>query len=199
MARDTDKRHEELRRNLVTIAEAQIKTSGLASLRARALANKARCAVGAIYNVFDDMTGLVLAVNWQTFRRLGAFVGDIIEADGGTGPTDRMVTIGIAYLQFASTNPNLWRALFEVKMPADRDIPQWYLEELSRLFSIIADPLSEVYPDADGAEIDLMTRALFSSVHGIVTLGLENRISGVPQNRIEAMIEYVIRNVTSPG
>ena len=61
MARDTDKRREELRDKLVTIAEAHVSKSGLASLRARALAAQAGCSVGAIYNVFDDMTGLILA------------------------------------------------------------------------------------------------------------------------------------------
>ena len=197
LARDTDRRREELREKLVTIAEVQVRDAGLSSLRARALAAKAGCAVGAIYNVFDDMTGLALAVNWRTFRRMGAFVSDAVDAAGDVGPTDRMVTIAVAYLNFASENPLLWRALFDVKMPTDREVPDWYLNELSRLFSIIETPLSEVYPDASAKEIDLKTRALFSSVHGIVLLGLEKRISGVPQDRIEAMIGYIIRGVTS--
>ena len=197
MARDTDKRREELRDKLVTIAEAHVSKSGLASLRARALAAQAGCSVGAIYNVFDDMTGLILAVNGRTFRRLGAFVADVVSAKNDATPTDRMVTIGIAYLQFSSDNPNLWRALFDVEMTADRDVPAWYLDELRHLFAIIATPLSEVYPKADAAEIDLITRTLFSSVHGIVLLGLEKRISGVPQDRIEAMIEHIVRKVAS--
>ncbi len=197
MARDTDKRREELRDTLVTIAEAHVSKSGLASLRARALAAQAGCSVGAIYNVFDDMTGLILAVNGRTFRRLGAFVADVVSAKNDATPTDRMVTIGIAYLQFSSDNPNLWRALFDVEMTADRDVPAWYLDELRHLFAIIATPLSEVFPKADAAEIDLITRTLFSSVHGIVLLGLEKRISGVPQDRIEAMIEHIVRKVAS--
>ena len=196
LARDTDKRREKLRNNLVTIAENQVRSSGIASLRARALAAEAGCAVGAIYNVFDDLTGLILAVNGRTFRRLGAFVTDVVNAKDDASPTDRLVTIAIAYLQFASRNLNLWRALFEVDVSADQEVPNWYRDELRRLFSIIATPLSEVYPEADAAEIDLMTRALFSSVHGIVTLGLGKRISGVPQDRMESMIEYVIRSVT---
>jgi hypothetical protein len=41
-------------------------------------------------------------------------------------------------------------------------------------------------------DLDLMVRALFSSVHGMVLLGLQNRISGVPRANIEAMIEAVL-------
>ena len=198
MAKGTDKRRDELREKLVTIAEAQVRASGLASVRARALAAQAGCAVGAIYNVFDDMTGLALAVNGRTFHRLGAFVANVVSEKDDAGPTDRMVTIAVAYLQFAGDNPNLWRALFDVELSSVRRVPEWYLDELGRLFQIISTPLAQVYPEADAAEIDLMTRALFSSVHGIVILGLEKRISGVPQDRIAAMIEFVIRNVTSP-
>jgi len=43
-----------------------------------------------------------------------------------------------------------------------------------------------------------MVRALFSSVHGIVLLGLENRISGVPRERIEDMISQVLTQITKP-
>ena len=63
------------------------------------------------------------------------------------------------------------------------------------MFSIIAGPLSEMYPEKSAAEIDLMTRALFSSVHGIVLLGLEKRISGVPVERIEDQIEFLLHRM----
>lgn len=194
MARDTDKRREELRERLTDIAEREVRENGLGSLRARALAEEAGCAVGAIYNVFDDMTGLILAVNGRTFRRLGAYVA---ESNEGESPVDRLVSLGHGYLHFAAENPNLWRALFEVEMTDDRDVPVWYREELGRLFAIIAAPLAELNPGSSGEEIDLMTRTLFSSVHGIVLLGLERRISGVPKERMEAMIEFLLRNVAS--
>ncbi|NND42875.1 MAG: WHG domain-containing protein, partial [Silicimonas sp.] len=102
-----------------------------------------------------------------------------------------------AYLAFAIENPNLWRALFEVEMSTDGDVPAWYLDELGRLFSIISSPIAELKPDASAAEVDLMTRTLFSSVHGIVLLGLERRISGVPRERMEDMIEYLLQSVTT--
>lgn len=197
MARDTAKRREDLRERLLDIAEAEIRENGVASLRARTLADQAGCAVGAIYNVFDDMTGLILAVNGRTFRRMGVFVSDTIRDRNDATPTDCLVTIAKAYLHFAIDNPNLWRALFDVEMSTEGNVPAWYMDELGRLFSIISAPISELNPDAGAAEVDLMTRTLFSSVHGIVLLGLERRISGVPKERLEEMIEYLLRHVTS--
>ena len=197
MARDTAKRREDLREKLLDIAEAEIRRNGLASLRARALAEQAGCAVGAIYNVFDDMTGLILAVNGRTFRRMGAFVTETMKDNPDAAPTDTLVTIAKAYLAFAIDNPNLWRALFEVEMSTEGDVPAWYMDELGRLFSIISAPVSELNPDASAAEVDLMTRTLFSSVHGIVLLGLERRISGVPREKMEDMIEFLLRSVSA--
>lgn len=196
MARDTAKRREDLRERLLDIAEGEIRENGLASLRARALADQAGCAVGAIYNVFEDMTGLVLAVNGRTFRKMGAFVSDTIKAHPDASPTENLIIIAKAYLAFASDNPNLWRALFEVEMSTEGSVPAWYLDELGRLFSIISSPISELHPEASATEVDLMTRTLFSSVHGIVLLGLEKRISGVPRERMEDMIEYLLKSVT---
>ena len=196
MAKDTTKRRDALRETLTELAESHVEQDGLGSLRARTLAKEAGCAVGAIYNVFDDMTGLALAVNGRTFHRLGRHVSSAVSEVADASPTDRLITMAVAYLGFASENPNLWRALFDVEMSSDRDVPAWYLEELGRLFQIIAKPLSELHPDAEASEIDLMTRALFSSVHGIVLLGLENRISAVPRDRLEAMIEFLLRRVS---
>ncbi|MDA8586385.1 TetR/AcrR family transcriptional regulator [Rhodobacteraceae bacterium] len=191
MARDTEKRRAELRAKLLEIAEIEVREKGVQSLRARALAEQAGCAVGAIYNVFDDLTGLILALNGRTFQRLGASVSEEVDQSGGA-PVDKLIIMGHAYLRFATDNPNLWRALFDVEMTADGIVPVWYLEELGRLFAIIAAPLAQMHPKAEPAELDLMTRTLFSSVHGIVLLGLERRISGVPTERIKEMITFLL-------
>ncbi|MDJ1015060.1 MAG: TetR/AcrR family transcriptional regulator [Paracoccaceae bacterium] len=197
MARKTEQRRGELRERLIDIAESKMRADGIAALKARELAAEAGCAVGAIYNVFDDLTGLILAVNGRTFRRMGEEVSTKVAARPDDPPTERLVTMAKGYLAFAAQNPQLWRSLFDVRMSADANVPAWYLDELGRLFSIIAAPLADLYPEKDAAEIDLMTRALFSSVHGIVLLGLEKRISGVPVDQIERMIEFLLKNVTS--
>lgn len=194
MAKETAKRRADLRERLIDIAEEEIRQNGMSSLRARALAEQAGCAVGAIYNVFDDLTGLVLAVNGRTFHAMGAQVSATVK-DMNAPPVDRLIAIAMGYLHFANQNPNLWRALFEVEMSTEAEVPDWYLKELGRLFAIIAEPLIELYPDAAPEDIDLRTRTLFSSVHGIVLLGTERRISGVPLERIEQQIAYLLRSV----
>ncbi len=196
MAQTTSTRREALRQTLLDIAEARIAHNGLAALRARDLAQEAGCSVGAIYNVYDDLNGLVMAVNGRTFQALGQAVGNSIKDDDGHSPTDTLIRMSHAYLGFAAENTNLWRALFDLEMSADSDVPDWYMEALNQLFAYIAAPLVQIFPDLDKTDLDLMTRALFSSVHGIVTLGLEKRISGVPLPQIERMIALVLSSLS---
>lgn len=187
-----DERRAALRLKLIDLAEAQIAEGGLVSLRARDLAKGAGCAVGAIYNHFDDLNALILEVNGRTFSRLGEAVGGAVAQAEALDPKQRLIVMSHAYLDFAAEQQTLWRALFDVQMSLDGPVPDWYLQALGGLFAYIAAPLREMFPDVPEAELDLMTRALFSSVHGIVLLGLERRISGVPIDQIREMIAQVL-------
>lgn len=197
MASKTEARRDELRTRLTDIAEAQIARDGLTTLRARDLAATAGCSVGAIYNVFGDLNDLIMAVNGRTFRVLGAHVSKALD-DAPDQAQDRLIIMSHAYLDFAAQNTPLWRALFDLQMSTDMRVPDWYLQELGKLFTLIGQPIAEIYPDWDKDRIDLMTRALFSSVHGIVMLGLEKRISGVPMDQLREMIAVVLSQVTTP-
>ena len=191
MASNVAERKAALREKLIALAEAQIANGGLSSLRARELARQAGCAVGAIYTHFDDLDALVLEVNGRTFARLGAAVGAAVAEAEAEPPIRRLVVMSHAYLHFAMAHPRLWRTLFDVEMTVE-DVPEWYVTAMGELFAIISGPIAELVPDAAADDIDLMVRTLFSSVHGIVWLGLENRISAVPQQELERMIELLL-------
>ena len=193
MASKSQVRRERLRERLVEAAEIRIARDGLNELRARDLAGDAGCAVGAIYNAFDDLNAIIMAVNGRTFLKLEEFVAGSF--DGSEAPVQRLIAMSTAYLRFAQANTRLWRALFDLQMRADGPVPEWYRDALKGLFSYIADPVGQLFPELDRVELELMTRALFSSVHGIVTLGLENRISGVPPEQIERMITQVLARI----
>lgn len=193
MAGKVAERRAALRVKLIELAEKQIASGGLSSLKARELAKGAGCAVGAIYNVFDDLHDLVLEVNGRTFKKLGAAVS--ASYDGSESPRQRLILMSNAYLEFAAAHPKLWRALFDVEMTEGGPVPECYLSSLGALFANIRAPLSELYAEMGEEELGLMTRAMFSAVHGIVLLGLENRISGVPPEHIRTMIAQVLSRI----
>lgn len=195
MAGKVEERKAKLRAALIDAAERQIEAGGLSSLKARALAQESGCSVGAIYNLFADMDALAMAVNARTFRRLGSFVSAKVTEAANDAPNAQMVTMSHGYLEFAVAHTNLWRALFDLEMSVDGPVPDWYLVELRAVFALIAAPLAKIFPDMDEDARNLMVRALFSAVHGIVLLGLERRISAVPQDQIEIMLAQLIGQV----
>jgi AcrR family transcriptional regulator len=183
-----------LRDRLIAIAERRIAEDGLAALRARDLAAEAGCAVGAIYNVFGDLTDLVLAVNARTFTRLGAAATAALR-DAPEDPADQLVAMARAYLGFAAANTATWRALFDVARPAGQSAPDCYLHDMADLFSLIHGPVSCLFPTLAENERAILTRTLFSAIHGIVLLSLDQASAGVPQDRAAAMIELVLRSL----
>lgn len=196
MASKAEERRTALRDTLIDIAENQIETEGMAAIKARTLAKQAGCSVGAIYNVFGDLEDVIIAVNGRTFGKLGRHVAQALQGKDNLPATERLIVMSYAYLDYASQHPLLWNALFDLRMSTDMDVPAWYIKELSQLFSVIDGPVRECFPDLDADHVRLMTRTLFSSVHGIIMLGLENRISGVPRDNIHQMIAMLLRSVT---
>lgn len=191
----TKTRRTALREALITIAERRIAAGGLTGLKARDLAAEAGCALGAIYTVFPDMTALTLEVNARTFADLGQDVAEAL-AQSAPDPTAQMVTMGLAYHRFAATNRNRWRALFQVPRPAESKPPEWYLADMERLFAYIADPVLALFPQMSAKDRALFTRALFSSVHGIVWLTLDEANVGGPATDTDRMITLLLQQVS---
>ncbi len=194
MAGKVQERRKALRESLTLIAQRHIAQNGLGALRARDLAKEAGCALGAIYNVFGDLTDLVLEVNARTFKQLGADVAEALASADQT-PLDQLTTMGQAYAHFAADHPHLWRALFDVDRPDGETAPDWYLAEMGRLLAYIDAPLRVAFRDMSDVERDLFTRTLFSSVHGIVLLGLENASAGVPTGQVDQMIALLLKRL----
>jgi len=185
-----------LRDALVDAAERVIAEGGLAHLRARELAKEVGCAVGAIYNVFPDLDALVLTVN---LRPLSLFEDSIAAlpraAAGGTAgrAVDDLVALALAYLDFAAAHPRRWRALFEHRMSGDQPPPDWYLAEQGRLFRYIEEPLGALCPGLDDAARALLARTLFSATHGMVGLGLDEKLMTIPTATLRREVARVVR------
>jgi AcrR family transcriptional regulator len=178
----TDLRRDDLRKRLIDLAEAQIAQGGVASLKARDLATQAGCALGAIYTVFDDIPALVMQVNVRTFARLGAAAQD---AQG-------LEALGQAYLQFATGNFHLWRALFDLP---PGPVPEWYQAALDAVFALIEGPIRTLFPALSAADQALMVRGLFASVHGIVLLALQGPDLPAPPADVARMVSLILREI----
>ncbi|GJD52586.1 hypothetical protein OPKNFCMD_5352 [Methylobacterium crusticola] len=196
----TEERREQLRAALTDAAERTIAREGLAALKARDLAREVGCALGAIYTAFPDLDALILTVNLRTLLLFDRTIAAVRTAPGpGEGAPSRadreaavedLVRLAVAYLRFAGEHPARWRALFQHRMTTAP--PDWYLREQVRLFRYIEAPLRVLRPDLPEAERSLVARTLFSATHGIVSLGLDEKLMALSEPVLRRQIETVV-------
>jgi AcrR family transcriptional regulator len=193
----TGARRGELKERLTDAASRLIEAKGLASVKARPLAEKAGCALGAIYTVFPDLDALILAVSARTLARLEAHLDAIaVEVAAEASPREaarqRLVALALAYLNFAFAHRASWRALFEHRLPEGRPVPEWMVAEQARLFGKVEVLLGPLVPHMGVAQRAMLARSLFSAVHGLVLLGLEEKLGVMPFAMLREEVERLV-------
>jgi AcrR family transcriptional regulator len=202
MPKPASERRALLKTALIDAAEAIIARDGLAAMRARDLAAAAGCALGAIYNAFEDLDAIVYAVNMRTLalldRDLGeamrrkSAAGDIAE-DRDVGPDGgRLVRLSLAYLAFAATHGPRWQALFEHRLRPGQTVPPWYVAEQNRMFRLVEEPLRAIRPGLAADRLSQLARTVFSAVHGVVSLGLEQKLGRIPPRRLRKQTAGIV-------
>src|SRR5215470_14436846 len=185
-------RRAKLREALIEAAERAISAKGLSGLKTRELAQEIGCANGGVYNLVEDVDELVLRVGSRTLARLDASLS-LAEISGPATPREMLVRIAVAYCDFAVENLELWRALFEHRMQPGKPLPDWAVTARMDLFRHIYKPLTALFPHRSPAQLGVTARSLFSAVHGMVALGLEQNLVAVPLNALRTEITTLVR------
>src|SRR6202021_1120198 len=173
---------------MLRIARDIISAKGLRELKVRGVAEAAGCSIGSVYNEFGEFDGLILTVNRETVQALTARVAAV----RGEDPIRQLHGLAAAYLEFASEHANLLRSLFEHRMENDRPFPEDILIMVMQAFALMHDPLVRLMPDRDSTEIALQARMMFSAVHGIISLGLEERMVAVPPDQLRRQLAQFV-------
>ena len=179
-----DQKKNRRRLQIVEIARSIIASKGLRSLKVRDVADAVGCSVGSVYNEFDDFDGVILTVNRETVQALTARLIAVPTGD----PVRQLYGLAETYLDFFTDNANLLRSLFEHRMEDDRPYPDDILQMVMDAFALMHSPLVRVLPNADDVKIALLSRTLFSAVHGIISLGLEERMVAVPPQLLRQQV-----------
>jgi AcrR family transcriptional regulator len=177
---------------LVVAAELAITRGGLQTLRARQLAEAVGCSVGAIYGVFPDLDALILTVNARTLAAIDIVMSQVPTAQG---PVAHLVQMSLGYLGYAAGNRALWAALFQHRVPEGQAIPSWYTDRQIAAFSHVEAPLAALLPDLPENQRALLARSLFSAVHGMVALGLDEKVAAMPMPVLRAQIQQVVEAI----
>jgi AcrR family transcriptional regulator len=187
-------RRRKLRDALIHAAERTIEKEGLRGMKARELAHRVGCAVGAIYNVFTDLDDLIFAVNALTLEQLEKTL-NVASAKSADPKADAIRTLNhlaLAYTDYAAANRRRWRALFDHRLAEDQAVPAWYQANLARLFIYIEEPLRALASTMAPDQRMQLARSLFSAVHGIVLIGLEEKLQSIPLDLVREQVTFMV-------
>jgi len=107
--------HGDLRRALILAAERVLEREGPQALSLRAVAREAGVSPAAPYHHFKDKSDLLLAIAGAGFEALGEAIKAAVERDD----SQKMTTIGCAYVKFARDNPALYRVMYDCSRNED--------------------------------------------------------------------------------
>jgi AcrR family transcriptional regulator len=146
----------------------------------RALADQLGVSAMTSYRYLRGKDELFALVRAEAFRRFGDSLAASSTRSTST-PTQRLLRLKRAYIQFALDEPDAYRIMFEIRTPAaaaatdaDADVDR----ESRRAFGYLHDAVkSAVAAGALTGDALALARLLWASTHGLVSLYLAGRLS----------------------
>lgn len=185
-----DEKRSLLKQKVFDAAFERINQDGLTGLRARDIAKDAGCSLGSLYNAYQDLDDLILNVNSRVLEMLKEDISTNAVEDQNAEAA--LANLAVNYMNFAYTHYNLWTSLFGHTMQDNAPIPDWYTEQTNATFLTLIAPLLKLSPELDEAQAFILVRTLFSAVHGIITINLQERFISIPKDMLEVqLVEFV--------
>ena len=176
-------KREDLKERLIQAADARIRISGLQGLRARDITADAGCALGALYNAFADLDDLVLHVNSLTLARLGVALDE--EAARAIDPRSKFKALATPICRSRATIVRCGRRCSSTVCSRAWRHPTGISRNKrcsSRTWSRRSRCCGRNWTDRPCWSA---RERLFSAVHGIVAISLENRFIGLAAPDLE--------------
>src|SRR3954465_5469775 len=180
--------HGDLRNGLLQAAREILEEESLSALTLRAVARKAGVSHAAPYRHFPNHEALLVELSVEGFDELRGAITEAAKAQGSE--SDKIATIGAAYMRFVAQRPALARLMFGGQLPNRDQFPALGLKA-----------------DSIGVEIGAALHdsglglAVWSAIHGLAMLVLEN-VSDLGQRRsglhvLPARAEIILRSLFS--
>ena len=167
--------HGNLREALVEAAVALIEQSGPQAFSLSEAARRAGVSPAAPYRHFKNRDDLLEEVARRGFIAFAECMNDAYD-DGKPNPLRALSRVGNAYLDFASTNPGYYMAMFESNVAVVSNSELWETSE--RAFGVLvraAEALSEPLPKEERPPARMVANHIWALSHGVVELFSRNR------------------------
>src|SRR5580692_7511803 len=185
--------HGDLSRALIDAARRILEAEGPAALSLRAVAREAGVSPAAPYHHFKDKTELLEAVAHQGWEALDVAIS--AARTNAPSPREGIAAIGMAYVTFATRNPELYRLMYDNSRNRT-DMPEHAKQEESG-FGQVERAIIDAGGNSDPLELQLATIAAWCAAHGLAEMAsfkqfepLKEALGG-EENFLRAVLEHI--------
>ncbi|AOM00198.1 TetR/AcrR family transcriptional regulator [Cobetia marina] len=172
MARPRQHAPEALHARVMETCDEWLKQQPVHALSLRNLAREVGCAPSTLLKLYGSFGNLLQHVNLTTLDRLR----DAIAGQETPSPSQRLKALARAYWGFAQRDPYRWQLLFDFPLAQEGELDQRQNAMIEGLFERVELALVEYAPKVESVEAKRMARTLWGSVHGLVQLGMNERL-----------------------
>ena len=191
-----------LRQRILAGAMRVFARDGIAAFSIRRVAAEIDYSPGTLYRYFSDKDALLLAMQQDAFRCKVASLLPVMQI---ADPIERLLAMGHAYLKHGLEHPDEFRLMFVVLPPMqalDKQAADWQAGETG--FQLLQSTVElgiaqgRFRPDQDARALAVL---LWSTVHGLTTLHLSQRLSMLTetekttiQTNVLDQLDHFLRN-----
>lgn len=189
-----ERRHQRTQHAIIEAARQIIRESGVDSLSIRAIAERIDYSPAGLYEYFGSKEEIIAAVCTQNFERFAKRLGQV---DKSLAPTEYMLELGLAYIDFAVRNPDSFLLMFTTfpllqdedgtslhsgsgEQPTDNDAFNILLQGVKRGVE------AGIYRTSPGFGVLEMAYASWTQVHGLAMIRITSGATlPLDYNRLE--------------
>ncbi|MFY7999731.1 MAG: TetR/AcrR family transcriptional regulator [Candidatus Kapaibacteriota bacterium] len=182
-----EREREELREQILDVAMNILTSEGYDAVTIRRIADEIAYTPGALYSYFKDKEEIIFALVLRASRHLASVFRAV---ESITHPLERLWAIGRAYMKFALEHQEYYDLMFIMSTPIQKMAEAEYTEGHAAFYilrSTVEDCMQHGYlPPADA---DTAAYAMWSFVHGNVSLMIRKRMTMIPEEKYPDLLE----------
>ncbi|MDN3613367.1 MAG: TetR/AcrR family transcriptional regulator [Vibrio gallaecicus] len=172
MARRNDHTREQLIQLTLATVKGFLDENSYHELSLRKVANMIGYVPSTLVNVFGNYNILLLHAVAQTLDELSIEAAKVV--DESIDPKDALFKLAYCYHDFAQKHPNRWQLIFEHNMNGET-LPEWQTKRIDGMTGMLEQLLSVLAPERSEDEVLKASRVLWSGVHGITLLSVDDK------------------------
>jgi len=180
------KEKEELKKLILQAAKKLFAEKGIEQTTIRNIATAIEYSVGTVYVYFKDKKEILNELHTQGFKQLG---GEMRVLFNVTDPMERLKALGRVYLQFAIENQDMYNLMFHMKEPIEcLESQDW--NEGKATFDVLRATVNQCMEKGHfkGHQLEPLAFVIWSTVHGIASLHIGQRVERVNLKEPETML-----------